>query len=45
MNELAHYLSNTYGYKYNKSAEYTALDYRDRLKINGMIMMILEMEN
>jgi hypothetical protein len=44
MNELANYLANTYGYKYNKSEEYTALDYRDRLKINGMITFILENE-
>jgi hypothetical protein len=44
MKELAHYLAKTYGYKYNKSAEYTALDYRERLKINGMITFILENE-
>jgi hypothetical protein len=44
MNELAHYLAKTYGYRYSKSAEYTALDYRERLKINGMITFILENE-
>jgi hypothetical protein len=44
MKELAHYLAKTHGYKYIRVPEYTSLDYRDRLKINGMITFILENE-
>jgi hypothetical protein len=44
LQEIAYYLAETYGYRYTRSAEYTVLDYSERLRVQNMVTFILEME-
>ena len=35
LQEIAYYLAETYGYRYTRSAEYTVLDYSERLRVQN----------
>jgi len=44
LQELAYKLAGEYGYKYSRSYEFLSLQSTDRIKLQNMIMFILEME-